>query len=122
LLGLVHTSGVPVPVNTFVFEAAGDHRHRHSFPTRRSSDLVLAGGSGVEPEVVASAPLKPGVSTRFEFDGNLASGYYVYARLPSKDRKSTRLNSSHVAITYAVFCLKKKKSCGSMTYMSCTTS
>src|SRR5437660_5877439 len=28
---------------------------------------------------------------------------------PIKDRKSTRLNSSHVAISYAVFCLKKKK-------------
>src|SRR5437870_12797061 len=28
---------------------------------------------------------------------------------PSPDRKSTRLNSSHVAISYAVFCLKKKK-------------
>src|SRR6266508_5651131 len=28
---------------------------------------------------------------------------------PAKDRKSTRLNSSHVAISYAVFCLKKKK-------------
>src|SRR5437870_13077452 len=35
------------------------------------------------------------------------------ARLPAeeraRDRKSTRLNSSHVAISYAVFCLKKKK-------------
>src|SRR5439155_19084904 len=28
---------------------------------------------------------------------------------PASDRKSTRLNSSHVAISYAVFCLKKKK-------------
>src|SRR6266702_901392 len=28
---------------------------------------------------------------------------------PNRDRKSTRLNSSHVAISYAVFCLKKKK-------------
>src|SRR5690554_6957077 len=28
---------------------------------------------------------------------------------PSVDRKSTRLNSSHVRISYAVFCLKKKK-------------
>src|SRR5437660_8886784 len=28
---------------------------------------------------------------------------------PHLDRKSTRLNSSHVAISYAVFCLKKKK-------------
>src|SRR5437870_7107979 len=30
-------------------------------------------------------------------------------RLAYGDRKSTRLNSSHVAISYAVFCLKKKK-------------
>src|SRR5437870_12716237 len=30
-------------------------------------------------------------------------------RLGARDRKSTRLNSSHVAISYAVFCLKKKK-------------
>src|SRR3989442_10687700 len=30
-------------------------------------------------------------------------------RLRSLDRKSTRLNSSHVRISYAVFCLKKKK-------------
>src|SRR5439155_6075252 len=29
----------------------------------------------------------------------------------NEDRKSTRLNSSHVAISYAVFCLKKKKFC-----------
>src|SRR5439155_12404222 len=35
---------------------------------------------------------------------------YPNARLASAgDRKSTRLNSSHVAISYAVFCLKKKK-------------
>src|SRR5437870_10942210 len=33
----------------------------------------------------------------------------VYAgKYPQGDRKSTRLNSSHVAISYAVFCLKKK--------------
>src|SRR5207253_8186493 len=31
------------------------------------------------------------------------------AAQPTTDRKSTRLNSSHVAISYAVFCLKKKK-------------
>src|SRR5437868_11201234 len=30
-------------------------------------------------------------------------------RSASRDRKSTRLNSSHVSISYAVFCLKKKK-------------
>src|SRR5690242_21515244 len=31
------------------------------------------------------------------------------ADLPGADRKSTRLNSSHMSISYAVFCLKKKK-------------
>src|SRR5690625_6556456 len=30
-------------------------------------------------------------------------------KVEDRDRKSTRLNSSHVAISYAVFCLKKKK-------------
>src|SRR5437773_3913268 len=29
--------------------------------------------------------------------------------IPRRDRKSTRLNSSHITISYAVFCLKKKK-------------
>src|SRR5439155_10056039 len=34
---------------------------------------------------------------------------WIEGQLVIKDRKSTRLNSSHVAISYAVFCLKKKK-------------
>src|SRR2546430_7257410 len=33
------------------------------------------------------------------------------SRMSSGDRKSTRLNSSHSQISYAVFCLKKKKTC-----------
>src|SRR5690606_15242759 len=37
----------------------------------------------------------------------IEKGYDVL-RLPASDRKSTRLNSSHVKISYAVFCLKKK--------------
>src|SRR2546426_10146913 len=32
-----------------------------------------------------------------------------HGRSPQADRKSTRLNSSHLVISYAVFCLKKKK-------------
>src|SRR3712207_7629752 len=38
-------------------------------------------------------------------------GAYVYRPRPHRrpDRKSTRLNSSHANISYAVFCLKKKK-------------
>src|SRR5256885_5480727 len=35
--------------------------------------------------------------------------YLDIARAYLKDRKSTRLNSSHLVISYAVFCLKKKK-------------
>src|SRR5699024_11674193 len=33
----------------------------------------------------------------------------IRSRRDQRDRKSTRLNSSHVSISYAVFCLKKKK-------------
>src|SRR5690606_41287502 len=36
-------------------------------------------------------------------------GYLTKASWVRADRKSTRLNSSHVKISYAVFCLKKKK-------------
>src|SRR5690606_40734860 len=36
-------------------------------------------------------------------------GYKAWRRVLAGDRKSTRLNSSHVKISYAVFCLKKKK-------------
>src|SRR5690349_24076846 len=36
-------------------------------------------------------------------------GSFDVSRLNFLDRKSTRLNSSHVEISYAVFCLKKKK-------------
>src|SRR5256885_6608111 len=38
-----------------------------------------------------------------------------------RDRKSTRLNSSHLVISYAVFCLKKKKSYESMAPAKATT-
>src|SRR5690606_40137326 len=37
------------------------------------------------------------------------NGTMFIKSLPQTDRKSTRLNSSHVKISYAVFCLKKKK-------------
>src|SRR5690625_6563819 len=53
--------------------------------------------------------------TKINFEGKKATGV-TYRRgkhyktvTAEKDRKSTRLNSSHVAISYAVFCLKKKR-------------
>src|SRR5256885_12681113 len=39
----------------------------------------------------------------------LRGGRLAHARGLGRDRKSTRLNSSHLVISYAVFCLKKKK-------------
>src|SRR3712207_8030442 len=41
-------------------------------------------------------------------DGTAAGADYQGAILRQQDRKSTRLNSSHANISYAVFCLKKK--------------
>src|SRR5437660_7598888 len=73
------------------FEWSGDHRALHSFPTRRSSDLDAGMGK-------SSLDWPPRHTIR--------SPSQCQAAL---DRKSTRLNSSHVAISYAVFCLKKKK-------------
>src|SRR5690625_6740518 len=72
---------------TFFFYCYAAHRDLHSFPTRRSSDLE----TWESPEAVGTAPERG-------------------CKQWSADRKSTRLNSSHVAISYAVFCLKKKKS------------
>src|SRR5690625_6856186 len=45
---------------------------------------------------------RPGTASAQPARGSAATG-------GAQDRKSTRLNSSHVAISYAVFCLKKKK-------------
>src|SRR5256885_11866344 len=46
------------------------------------------------------------------------NGYHTWGgNTPIQDRKSTRLNSSHLVISYAVFCLKKKKH----TMLSCYT-
>src|SRR5437899_3819781 len=41
-------------------------------------------------------------------DGDAAAGVRVQRGRRRRDRKSTRLNSSHLGISYAVFCLKKK--------------
>src|SRR5438132_13099335 len=52
--------------------------------------------------------LKPGVTLAVA-NAQLQASYQEYARKWPEDRKSTRLNSSHTVISYAVFCLKKKK-------------
>src|SRR5687768_18287912 len=64
-----------------------------------------------EDAVMLSAREKSDVSGRFRVQGLVPWGEHrtLGAHLPG-DRKSTRLNSSHGYISYAVFCLKKKKS------------
>src|SRR5690554_7692555 len=44
-----------------------------------------------------------------KIEPRIGGKFRVLANIFGKDRKSTRLNSSHVRISYAVFCLKKKK-------------
>src|SRR2546426_6331033 len=58
---------------------------------------------------ISPSPLSRQCSSRYSFRAgrNLPDKEFRYLR----DRKSTRLNSSHLVISYAVFCLKKKKSC-----------
>src|SRR5439155_26025311 len=88
----------------FFFYCSGHHRDLHSFPTRRSSDLRWDARRARSRAARRSAS----VSRRRSAAGWWACSISWTSRLPI-DRKSTRLNSSHVAISYAVFCLKKKK-------------
>src|SRR5437879_9177493 len=93
----------------FVWEA-GDRGARDSFPTRRSSDL--GGGEGAGDVVGAERrddQLGREHRLRGRADGGAVHGDVALAgrRLVEGDRKSTRLNSSHRCISYAVFCLKK---------------
>src|SRR5687768_18173152 len=95
--------------NLFVSYLSCDDRVLHAFPTRRSSDLrghdraavdERAGrddhAAGVLREVAGQAVGLVGESLEPRPAG------------APRDRKSTRLNSSHGYISYAVFCLKKK--------------
>src|SRR5205814_9753017 len=83
-----------------------DHPHLHSFPTRRSSDLStrLRRKPGVSTHP-SSAATQHAPSRRSCW---LRSRRWRRRAIRSRDRKSTRLNSSHLGISYAVFCLKKK--------------
>src|SRR5206468_11627057 len=105
---------VPTPSSPFSLLSSAHHLDLHSFPTRRSSDLIMSGLVPRQP-AMASAPLvarpttsRPSLarlmtaSTRRRMSASSST-----TRTPG-DRKSTRLNSSHDQISYAVFCLKKK--------------
>src|SRR5690349_24511769 len=86
----------------YLIRSYANHQDLHSFPTRRSSDLASQ-IRGLQRDLVGitnpRAAAGYGRSTRLR----MVAGPHRPA-----DRKSTRLNSSHVEISYAVFCLKKK--------------
>src|SRR5689334_25061910 len=89
------------------FKGYGDHRDLHSFPTRRSSDLSALPTARLNVELKAPGTAEL-LCTAIAKHG-LASRLVVAAHSHEViDRKSTRLNSSHSSISYAVFCLKKK--------------
>src|SRR5205814_8077549 len=103
------TSLFPITIRSY-----GPRRDLPSFPTRRSSDLRRVRGSrgrkgrGCAPRSRVEArpgPLSPAGRGR----GPPSLSRRGRSRLDDSDRKSTRLNSSHLGISYAVFCLKKKK-------------
>src|SRR5699024_11802922 len=105
-----------------LFSPARHHTTPLSFPTRRSSDLqviALAGGMVLVTELitdvshswlaVAVLALLTPLPFLFGFAEPPAPARRPrthQGRLRLRDRKSTRLNSSHVSISYAVFCLK----------------
>src|SRR5437660_3850254 len=72
---------------------------------------VLAAGLRQAGASVAFAGVitTPGVACLVRQNDFQAGVVISASHNPFQDRKSTRLNSSHVAISYAVFCLKKKK-------------
>src|SRR5207245_11384175 len=98
---------------TFILYCSRDHRELHSFPTRRFSDLSV--GRGAARGRGAAALSRSTHAGAVVFKLTEQGPRYLLVEASGRrdrwvlDRKSTRLNSSHGSISYAVFCLKKKK-------------
>src|SRR5690606_40561054 len=109
LLSYLCCDGVPPrrnPLSHFLFYSLAAPRDPPSFPTRRSSDLPE------RPEPVRRQPQRRQRVLHLvrHPPRHLAPDPQpLRLQRPAPDRRSTRLNSSHVKISYAVFCLKKKK-------------
>src|SRR5690606_41424829 len=101
---------------------SADHPAQPSFPTRRSSDLASYTVATVDAKPARRNPQAPFTTSTLQQEASRKLGFApahtmrIAQRLyegidigGETDRKSTRLNSSHVKISYAVFCLKKKK-------------
>src|SRR5690242_21542405 len=92
----------------------GDPPNLHSFPTRRSSDLDFDQALGTRRDAYERLleDAIEGDAKRFARADAVEESWRVVQPVIDHpgplDRKSTRLNSSHMSISYAVFCLKKK--------------
>src|SRR5438067_9544648 len=98
----------------FSFYRPTSHQDLPSFPTRRSSDLAIlsklqSGDVRVVDQLKFDEPKTKLMAQVYKALGIDRSCLFALAgRDETLDRKSTRLNSSHVSSSYAVFCLKKK--------------
>src|SRR5699024_11891087 len=108
--------------STLLICGYGHHYTPHSLPTRRSSDLERTtgdtGSATITDIILDHYGAKFGAEkcarrTNIQTTSVRAVFADIGGHQPTEsigvDRKSTRLNSSHVSISYAVFCLKKKK-------------
>src|SRR3712207_6928142 len=96
------------PPRSTLFPYTTLFRSEEAHPSRAELDRIAHGIRGLEvPGLVLWGAKDPVFRDRYLDDllGRLRS--VRVHRFP--DRKSTRLNSSHANISYAVFCLKKKK-------------
>src|SRR5690606_42000366 len=106
----------------FYFSSFSHPRDLHSFPTRRSSDLDRtiknAANKSSDDLIIALIywfSIKDNKFLNFSasyFKNTSKANLFSFLNFKTnisvfEDRKSTRLNSSHVKISYAVFCLKK---------------
>src|SRR5438132_9354631 len=85
----------------------------YTFPTRRSSDLIaILEANRLDIPVVAIVDTNcdpDGIDYPIPGNDDAIRSVKLITSKIAEDRKSTRLNSSHTVISYAVFCLKKKK-------------
>src|SRR5690606_42063781 len=103
----------PRPPTALSYTRAGALQILLAFPTRRSSDLgpvscnqfFLTGTVGNHKAGVELIACPLGLVCN---PVNVAQNQGAYS-VSGRDRKSTRLNSSHVKISYAVVCLKKQQ-------------
>src|SRR5437870_6416733 len=79
------------------------------YTTLFRSRLAVEVGDGLDRRVGLHIPEQVAGAGDLGADDAHRRALRIGAEHAHEDRKSTRLNSSHVAISYAVFCLKKKK-------------